>query len=150
LYAIRIAEGDAEMPQKGDAGWSKELEQLVADMTNGRVKYKTPGKPVPAPAELVDGAEIVAAAEVDTVARALATRIGYQLPADSTSPDLICRDIAANARRSVEACLEMGRGLLVLKQVCGHGNFIARIEQIGVDIRRMFTPVSIRWRGNGR
>lgn len=65
--------------------------------------------------------------------RAVALRVGYQLPADSTDPDLIQRDIAANMRRSVEACLEVGRGLRVLKEACGHGNFIARLEVLGID-----------------
>lgn len=66
--------------------------------------------------------------------RAVALRVGYQLPADSTDPDLIQRDIAANMRRSVEACLEVGRGLLALKEACGHGNFNARLDVLGIDI----------------
>jgi hypothetical protein len=76
---------------------------------------------------------IAAATDIDVAARAVATQVGYQLPADSTSPDLIMRDIAANMRRSVEACLEVGRGLLVLKQVCAHGNFITRLSELSVD-----------------
>ena len=66
--------------------------------------------------------------------RAVAAQIGYQLPADCADPDLIQRDIAANMRRSVEACLEVGRGLLVLKAACGHGNFMARLDVLGVDV----------------
>lgn len=69
----------------------------------------------------------------DLEARELATRIGYQLPADETNPDLIQRDIAANMRRSVEACLEVGRGLIILKQVCGHGGFLPRLEALGIE-----------------
>lgn len=65
--------------------------------------------------------------------RAVAAQLGYQLPADCTDPDLIQRDIAANMRRSVEACLEVGRGLRVLKEACEHGNFIARLDALGVD-----------------
>lgn len=65
--------------------------------------------------------------------RATAAKLGYQLPADATDPDLIQRDIAANMRRSVEACLEVGRGLAVLKAACGHGNFIARLDVLGID-----------------
>jgi hypothetical protein len=70
---------------------------------------------------------------LDQDTRALAARLGYQLPADSADPDLIQRDIAANMRRSVEACLEVGRGLCVLKAACGHGNFLARLEVLGID-----------------
>lgn len=68
-------------------------------------------------------------------ARAVALQLGYQLPADSADPDLIQRDIAANMRRSVEACLEVGRGLRVLKEACGHGNFVARLDVLGIEVR---------------
>lgn len=65
--------------------------------------------------------------------RAVALQVGYQLPGDCIDPDLIQRDIAANMRRSVEACLEVGRGLATLKAACGHGNFVARLEVLGID-----------------
>lgn len=71
--------------------------------------------------------------EQDTSVRAIAVQLGYQLPADCTDPDLIQRDIAANMRRSVEACLEVGRGLAVLKAACGHGNFADRLDSLGID-----------------
>lgn len=71
--------------------------------------------------------------ETETRVRAVALQMGYQLPADATDPDLIQRDIAANMRRSVEACLEVGRGLAVLKAACEHGNFVARLDVLGVD-----------------
>lgn len=67
--------------------------------------------------------------------RAVATQLGYQLPADCTDPDLIQRDISANMRRSVEACLEVGRGLAVLKAACQHGQFVARLEVLGIETR---------------
>lgn len=65
--------------------------------------------------------------------RAVAAQMGYQLPADCTDPDLIQRDIAANMRRSVEACLQVGMGLRVLKEACAHGNYIARLDVLGID-----------------
>jgi len=71
--------------------------------------------------------------KLDIEVRQLAERIGYQLPADETSPDLIQRDISANMRRSVEACLEVGRGLIVLKAACAHGEFFPRIDALGLD-----------------
>ena len=71
--------------------------------------------------------------ELEVTVRAVALQIGYQLPADCTDPDLIQRDISANMRRSVEACLEVGRGLAVLKAACGHGQFIARLDVLGID-----------------
>ncbi|SED48721.1 hypothetical protein [Pseudomonas anguilliseptica] len=71
--------------------------------------------------------------EQEASVRALAVQLGYQLPADCTDPDLIQRDIAANMRRSVEACLEVGRGLSVLKAACEHGQFMARLDVLGVE-----------------
>lgn len=65
--------------------------------------------------------------------RAVAAQVGYQLPAECVDPDLIQRDIAANMRRSVEACLEVGRGLMVLKTACEHGQFAARLDVLGID-----------------
>ncbi|MDR0441578.1 MAG: hypothetical protein LBI59_11480 [Candidatus Accumulibacter sp.] len=67
--------------------------------------------------------------------RALAEQIGYQLPVDSADPELIVRDIAANMRRSVDACLEIGKGLLVLKEACEHGEFIPFVEKLGIEKR---------------
>lgn len=72
--------------------------------------------------------------EHEAAVRQLALKVGYELPAGCTDPDLIQRDISANMRRSVEACLEVGRGLMVLKEACGHGNFIPRLEAIGLDV----------------
>lgn len=73
--------------------------------------------------------------EQEATVRAVAAQLGYQLPADCTDPDLIQRDIAANMRRSVEACLEVGRGLRVLKEACEHGQFISRIDALGIEVR---------------
>ncbi len=74
-------------------------------------------------------------AQHDSAVRAIALQMGYQLPADCTDPDLIQRDISANMRRSVEACLEVGKGLAVLKIACGHGNFLARLDVLGIEPR---------------
>lgn len=71
----------------------------------------------------------------ESAVRAIALQVGYQLPADCTDPDLIQRDISANMRRSVEACLEVGRGLTVLKAASGHGNFTARLDVLGIEER---------------
>ena len=65
--------------------------------------------------------------------RAVALQVGYQLPGDCIDPDLIQRDIAANMRRSVEACLEVGRGLSALKAACVHGSCMARLDVLGID-----------------
>ncbi len=73
--------------------------------------------------------------ETATRVRAVAQTLGYQLPADATDPDLIQRDIAANMRRSVEACLEVGRGLRVLKEACADwSKFLARLDVLGLEV----------------
>ncbi|MDR2452887.1 MAG: hypothetical protein LBE85_14250 [Candidatus Accumulibacter sp.] len=94
-------------------------------------KVPTAPTAVPLGSEVLPPEAPIAAA--DTAARALAVQIGYRLPGDSTNPDLICRDIAANSRRTVEACLEMGKGLIVLRSLCEHGDFTHRVEDIGID-----------------
>lgn len=73
----------------------------------------------------------LANAQHESAVRAMAERLGYQL--DVVDPDLIQRDIAANMRRSVEACMELGRGLCVLRTACGHGNFLARLGVLQLD-----------------
>ncbi|MFC5772103.1 hypothetical protein [Thauera sinica] len=106
-----------------------------------------PRKPLPPPAEkspvdltaveadlqAADAARVVAQQQ-DARVRAVALQIGYQLPADATSPELIARDIAANMRRTVEACLEIGRGLIVLKEACAHGQFGPQLAALGIDV----------------
>jgi len=79
--------------------------------------------------------------------RAVALQVGYQLPADCTAPDLIQRDISANMRRSVEACLEVGRGLAVLKAACEHGQFIARLDVLGIEesVARRFMQAATKF-----
>jgi hypothetical protein len=89
--------------------------------------------PVRADGELPIQAVLDAASEMDAAAHAVAARVGYQLPADSANPDLIMRDISANMRRSVEAVLEIGRALLVLKELCAHGTFGKRLENLAIE-----------------
>lgn len=62
----------------------------------------------------------------------LSLEIGYEFEG-GLNPDLIQRDIAANMRRSVEACLEVGKGLLVLKAACMHGEFLGRLEALNLE-----------------
>lgn len=76
-----------------------------------------------------------AASAAQNAARIVAQQVGYQLDAGHPDADLIQRDIAANMRRSVESCLEVGRGLAVLKTLCGHGEFGARLEVLGIEDR---------------
>jgi hypothetical protein len=87
----------------------------------------------------------LANAQHESAVRAMAERVGYQL--DVVDPDLIQRDIAANMRRSVEACMELGRGLCVLKAACGHGNFIARLGvlQMSPDLAQRLMQAAVKF-----
>ncbi|MBS0354239.1 MAG: hypothetical protein JSR83_10115 [Proteobacteria bacterium] len=58
---------------------------------------------------------------------------GYRLPDDCTDPDLIQRYIAAQMGRTVETCLEIGRGLIALKTTCAHGEFLNRLRELGIN-----------------
>ncbi|MDR1710017.1 MAG: hypothetical protein LBS70_09905 [Candidatus Accumulibacter sp.] len=90
----------------------------------------TPGLPA-----MVDAANQLAVQhhERQIAARSLAARIGYELPGDCPDPELIVRDIAVNMRRSVESCLQVGKGLLVLKAACEHGEFIQDLDKLGIE-----------------
>lgn len=83
----------------------------------------------------------------DAAVRAVAQSMGYQLPADCTDPDMIQRDISANMRRSVEACLQVGMGLRVLKEACQHGEFVARLEVLGIEhtVAKRFMQAATRF-----
>lgn len=90
---------------------------------------------------------IARSVEAEQHVRAVALQVGYQLPADCIDPDLIQRDISANMRRSVEACLEVGRGLAVLKAICEHGQFMARLDVLGVEesVARRFMQAATKF-----
>lgn len=112
--------------------------QLGELMTRGRKPTQqvdfTPDAPLDGEMLLAQQNQIaVLNDEQETRVRAVAAQLGYQLPADCTSPELIQRDIAANMRRSVEACLEVGRGLQVLKVACEHGEFGNRLDALGIE-----------------
>jgi len=103
--------------------------QDVAEKTFDTEGYKT----AVAEVEQANQAVALVDAQRDSAVRAVAEQLGYQLPADTVDADLIQRDIVANMRRSVEACLEVGRGLRVLKEACQHGEFAARLEVLNID-----------------
>lgn len=67
--------------------------------------------------------------------RAVAAQLGYQLPNDCADPDLIQRDIALSMRRTAEAMLQVGLGLVCLKEACRHGEFQARLDVLRFEPR---------------
>lgn len=80
-------------------------------------------------------AAVLAVSQHEAAVRAVAAQVGYTLPADCADPDLIQRDVAASMRRTVESMVEVGRGLIVLRQACEHGEFMARLDVLGFDPR---------------
>ncbi len=141
-----MKESAAKSRAKKAAALAERMAEVEADLKADQDEEPTRGRKPGAAGELVedapiDGETIIAQQnqvallneEQETRVRAIAEQLGYQLPADCTSPDLIQRDIASNMRRSVEACLEIGRALQVLKAACGHGNFLERIEVLGLE-----------------
>ena len=84
-----------------------------------------------------DDANAMALAENQLSARvrAVAAQVGYQLPSDCADPDMIQRDISVNMRRTAEAMLQIGLGLVCLKEACQHGEFLARLEVLHFDLR---------------
>ena len=65
-------------------------------------------------------------------AQALARELAYE---GALTVESLEEEIKFYLRRSVEAVLEMGKRLLLLKEVAGHGNFVERIEALGIGYR---------------
>lgn len=78
--------------------------------------------------------DAVAAAhsEASASARALALSIGYE---GTMTVGALEDEIRFYQRRTVEACLELGKRLLMLKELTTHGEFTQRIEMIGFNDR---------------
>lgn len=103
-------------------------------------EIELPAAPMPNERDVLDDMQALDSLTVvqhqqDAAVRAVALRLGYQLPADCTDPDLIQRDIAANMRRTAEAMLQIGIGLICLKEACQHGEFLARLEVLRFEPR---------------
>ena len=69
-----------------------------------------------------------AAREAETSAHAMATQIGYQ---GTLTIGTLEDEIRFYQRRTVEAILETGKRLLVLKELTPHGEFSQRVEMLG-------------------
>lgn len=117
---------------KGKTG-RKALEKPV-DITDATINHEAVSDAMGA-MRSQELAVIEADAQLATRVRAVAAAVGYMLPAEAVDADLIQRDISANMRRSIEACLEVGRGLVVLREACPHGQFTARLDVLGIEAR---------------
>jgi len=62
----------------------------------------------------------------------LAIQLGYD---EQLTVDSLERGIRFYQGRTVEACLELGKRLLLLKELAPHGEFVSRIDQLGFQLR---------------
>ena len=70
--------------------------------------------------------------EANDAARAIAMQIGYQ---GAMTVGALEDEIRFYQRRTVEAILETGKRLLVLKELTAHGEFGQRVEMLGFHIK---------------
>ena len=84
----------------------------------------------------------IAAIELDQLnyaatanAKAIALQVGYD---GSLSVGALEDEIRFYQRRTVEACLELGKRLLVLSELTPHGEFKSRLELLGFEKRSAF------------
>lgn len=74
----------------------------------------------------------IAVAAIKENAVALAKELCYE---GTLTTEALVEEIKFYQQRSVEAVLEMGKRLLLLKEVAGHGGFIGRLEGLGIADR---------------
>lgn len=68
-------------------------------------------------------------------AKAIALQVGYD---GSLSVGALEDEIRFYQRRTVEACLELGKRLLILSELTPHGEFQSRLELLGFEKRSAF------------
>ena len=83
---------------------------------------------------VADTQDALAAQELETStnARAVALQMGYE---GSLSVGAIEDEIRFYQRRTVEAILETGKRLLILKELTPHGEFTQRVEMLGFHVK---------------
>lgn len=91
--------------------------------------------------ELVQHEELAAAN-----AAALAQRLGYEGP---LQPPLLVEALRSEQRRAVESCLRIGALLLLLKEQCAPGEFMAHVAAAGWEQRvaNRFMAAALRFAG---
>lgn len=72
--------------------------------------------------------EVIAAHEANDNANAVAKQLGYE---GAMTVGALEDEIRFYQRRTAEACLELGKRLLILKELSPHGEFVQRIELLG-------------------
>lgn len=77
-------------------------------------------------------ADLTASTEVSINALAVAKQLDYE---GSLTVGALEDEIRFYQRRSVEACVELGKRLLILRELTPHGEFAQRIELLGISAR---------------
>lgn len=72
--------------------------------------------------------EVIAAHEANDNAHAVAKQLGYE---GAMTVGALEDEIRFYQRRTAEACLELGKRLLILKELTPHGEFVQRVELLG-------------------
>ena len=84
---------------------------------------------LPARAVQIEAAQDALAVQSAT-AQALATQLGYD---GSLTVGALEDGIRFYQQRTAEACIELGKRLLLLKETCAHGDFKPRLELLGIE-----------------
>lgn len=138
-YAERILAGMAPQPQAIGTDLNHAL-NYIQEKRMARKKLTTAAEPAgptfagstpPDLAAQEAGARALLANCEDN-ARAVAGQLGYD---GSLSVGALEDEIRFYQRRSIEACIELGKRLLILKELTPHGEFQQRIELLGIHYR---------------
>ena len=94
----------------------------------------------------VQAVDALAALELQTIdnARAVAQQLGY---GGALTVGTLEDEIRFYQRRTVEDCLELGMRLVVLKELTSYGEFIKRVELLGINDRmaRRFMSATLKF-----
>lgn len=129
LYAQRIAAGHAPVPEDDDKSFTNGTKQALAVLQS-------------------TSPDVSRFESANANAVTLARQIGY----DGTLTVGALEDgIRLYQRRTVEDCLELGKRLLLLKEITQHGEFTQRVELLGVPDRtaRRFMQAAAKISQNG-
>ena len=110
-------------------GRETEIRELPADMP----------EILPARAVQIEAAQDALAVQSAT-AQALATQLGYD---GSLTVGALEDGIRFYQQRTAEACIELGKRLLLLKETCGHGEFKPRLELLSIEYRTAHRFMSV-------
>lgn len=141
-YAERILAGLTDMPSKPDTELTRTIhyiQERKVTTSKGR-KKAAPAEAVgpqfvgKTPAALADQERRVTAMVIqhEENAQALAEQLGYE---GSLTVGSLEDEIRFYQRRSVEAVLELGKRLLILRELTPHGEFSKRMEILGISQR---------------